>query len=131
MPLWRLIIHDWSKFLPSEWGAYVRRFGAGRAGKFNNTADPMDFHMAWTHHWHYQPHHWEHWLRLDRSGCVQAMEMPEQFVREMVADWMGAGRAYVGHWDIREWYAKHKRLIIITPDTRAQVERLIATTVLP
>lgn len=25
-PVWRLLVHDWSKFLPSEWGAYADHF---------------------------------------------------------------------------------------------------------
>jgi hypothetical protein len=31
--------------------------------------------------------------------------MPETYVREMVADWMGASRAYTGSWDMTEWLA--------------------------
>lgn len=25
-PLWRLLVHDWTKFLPREWGPYVMKF---------------------------------------------------------------------------------------------------------
>lgn len=33
-PLWRLLIHDWSKFLPSEWAPYVQMFyGPFQVGK--------------------------------------------------------------------------------------------------
>lgn len=28
-PLWRLVIHDWSKLTPREWGAYVASFYGG------------------------------------------------------------------------------------------------------
>jgi len=62
VPLWRLLIHDWTKFTPAEWGPYVRRFYAGRGSQWEKDADPAEFHMAWRHHWTRNPHHWEYWL---------------------------------------------------------------------
>lgn len=120
-PLWRLIIHDWSKFTPAEWKPYVNRFFAGNAGKEDKELDPDEFHRAWTHHWHKNPHHWEYWVRADGV----AMPMPLHFVREMVADWMGAGRAITGKWEYQDWYnaTKHKQNIHI--DTRVLVEFLL------
>lgn len=126
MPVWRLIIHDWSKFTPREWGAYARRFGSGRGGSFDKAADPDEFHRAWTHHWHVNPHHWEHWLSLRGDGSLTPMEMPETYVREMVADWMGAGRAYTGRWDISQWYSKNRDRILLAPDARLMVDRLVS-----
>ena len=29
--------------------------------------------------------------------------MPETYIREMIADWMGASKAYTGSWDMGEW----------------------------
>lgn len=121
-PIWRLIIHDWTKFGRSEWGPYVRRFEGGRAGGMNHDFEPSEWHRAFLHHCNYNPHHWEHWLT--RKGT--ALEMPDAFVREMVADWMGAGRAYTGAWDIDEWYEKNKDRIILHKKTRAKVEGIMA-----
>jgi hypothetical protein len=33
--------------------------------------------------------------------------MPEIYVREMVADWWGASRAYTGSWDMSDWLTKN------------------------
>jgi hypothetical protein len=52
--------------------------------------------------------------------------MPEPLVREMVADWMGAGRAITGTWDVAGWYAKNRERMVLHPETRARVEALIA-----
>ena len=125
IPLWRLVIHDWSKFTPAEWGPYARRFGGGRSGVLDKSADAEEFHRAWTHHWHLNPHHWEHWLAFQDDGSTRPMRMPEHFAREMAADWMGAGRAITGRWEVREWYAKNAHRIVLHDETRATVERLL------
>lgn len=123
--LGRLLIHDLSKFGRAEWSPYVRRFIIGRAGVTDKDGDPDDFHRAWAHHWHRNPHHWEHWLRLDDGG-TKPMAMPDKFVREMVADWMGAGRAYTGQWDASEWYAKNRGRIVLHDDARTLAEALLS-----
>lgn len=132
VPLWRLLVHDLSKFSRAEWGPYVRRFEGGRGGAMNHEADPDEWKVAWNHHWHRNPHHWEHWLRFtyfegpDTKVFPAALRMPETYVREMVADWMGAGRAYTGTWDAREWYEKNRERILLHDDSRAVAERLLA-----
>lgn len=124
-PLWRLIVHDWSKLTRAEWSPYVRRFFAGRSGALDKSADPDEFHRAWTHHWHVNAHHWEHWLVFDDSNALRPLPMPEKFAREMVADWMGAGRAITGRWEVAEWYGKNRDRILLHDDTRALVVALV------
>jgi hypothetical protein len=53
------------------------------------------------------------------------LPMPEHYAREMVADWLGAGRAITGKWEAKEWYQKNKNAIILHPTTRAFVENLL------
>jgi hypothetical protein len=139
-PLWRLLIHDWSKFMPSEWlpyteffygdhhdfcykcGEHVRRHDFLPC-KYYRTKDAFD--RAWLHHLHLNPHHWQHWvLRMD-SGDTLVLNMPEKLIREMVADWMGAGRAITGRWEAYDWYQKNKDKMQMTEDTRSMVECLL------
>ena len=96
VPFWRLIIHDLSKYSPVEFFAYARRF-YGAADRLE------EFDRAWIHHQNHNPHHWQYWI--DRSGDEYSpAEMPLVFVREMIADWLAAGRAYEGEWpDVNEW----------------------------
>lgn len=122
-PLWRLIIHDWSKLTPAEWGPYVRTFydkPRARVGEFD---------AAWLHHQHANPHHWQHWLLQEDDGGLKTLRMPEPLVREMVADWMGAGRAITGKWEVESWYRANQSKIRLHPDTRHMVERLLASSV--
>ncbi len=141
-PLWRLLIHDWSKFSPTEWGAYARYFYApkpvaayGDARNHGGLA-PSEceriiaqrraaFDRAWLHHQHANPHHWQHWVLREDDGATKALRMPEHFAREMVADWMGAGRAITGRWEAREWYEKNGTVMILNMHTRTLVERLL------
>lgn len=118
-PIWRLVIHDWSKLTPAEWFPYVQTFyGAPR---------PHAFDHAWLHHQHRNPHHWQHWLLREDGGATKTLRMPEKFVREMVADWMGAGRAITGRWDVAGWYyGGAGARMVLHPEVREQVERLIA-----
>jgi hypothetical protein len=135
-PLWRLIIHDWSKFLPCEWSAYAEYFYGEKPRLQKQEADDYRywtlvqpyidaFNAAWLHHQHHNPHHWQYWvLRMD-SGEVLVLNMPEKFIREMVADWMGAGRAITGKWEAKEWYLKNREKMQLTAHTRDRVEVLL------
>jgi len=195
-PLWRLIVHDWSKFTPSEWFAYARFFygkpraenpvySAGVADRYAMDRERRQhaFDVAWLHHQKRNKHHWQYWVLMEDSpeggryalgtpnnvdysirdctvlgelgrmgevwirgtydevgqaqymtanGVVRdanryrALPMPERYVREMVADWMGAGRAITGKWDAPAWYEQNKYKMVLHPDARGLVEALLA-----
>jgi hypothetical protein len=121
-PIWRLIIHDYTKFSRAEWTPYVNRFFGGRTGIEDKELDPQAFKQAWNHHWSHNPHHWEYWL-VPPSG---AHMMPDHFMREMVADWMGAGRAITGNWDeLPSWYNSTKEKRVLHSRTLIEVENLL------
>jgi uncharacterized protein DUF5662 len=134
VPLWRLIIHDWSKFLPCEWIPYANFF----YGPKPDAKEPDDwkywapiddlrarFDRAWLHHQHFNPHHWQHWVLRNDDGSTVYLHIPENFVREMVADWCGAGRAITGKWEVRKWYTKNQERILLHPRARDIVEALV------
>lgn len=58
------------------------------------------------------------WLNQE----YKALEMPDRYRREMVADWRGTGRAISGKDDTASWYAKNRDKIILHPRTREWVE---------
>lgn len=124
-PLWRLLIHDWTKLTRSEWNPYVRSFYGGWAWAERPAQVTAAFDMAWLHHQHANPHHWQHWVLREDSGATKVLEMPEHFVREMVADWLGAGRAINGYWDATNWYLSNLDKIMLAVRTRALVESLL------
>lgn len=127
VPLWRAIIHDWQKFTPTEWTPYVQSF-YGPWDYDNRPAWLVDaFDRAWLHHQHYGPHHWQFWLLREDSGATKALEMPETYVREMLADWVGAGQAITGENNLHKWYIANKEKIVLHPRTRAQLTALMFT----
>lgn len=123
--LWRSAIHDWHKFLPSEWGPYVRTFYNPDGSK--RYQESPEFAIAWNLHQKRGKHHWQHWLLTWDRGNTDPLPMAEKFWREMVADWWGAGRAITGKWDALNWYAKNEALKL-HPRTRMQVAELLRET---
>jgi hypothetical protein len=130
-PVWRLLIHDWTKFLPSEWLAYVASFynsdGTKRDWKSRTDTDKVEFDRAWNHHQKANKHHWQYWVLTTDSDepRTKALPMPEKYIREMVADWMGAGLAITGRMEVIEWYGKNATKMLLHPRSRARVEELL------
>ena len=124
--VWRGIAHDASKVLPSEWGPYLRTFYREDGTKQNEPQpNQPDFDLAWLLHQRRNPHHWQAWLLRKDDGSQKPLEMPEVFVREMVADWVGAGMAIKGRTDPRPWYEENKHHIHLHPKTRELAEKLM------
>jgi hypothetical protein len=137
-PLWRAVIHDWSKFLPSEWIPYAQYFYWSKEQKNEETLQAFQlfgcceaapygyfveerFNIAWNYHQKRNKHHWQYWLLKGDSGETLVMPMPKKYVLEMVADWMGAGRAINGTWEAKEWYLANKEKIELRLENKAQV----------
>ena len=119
--LWRALIHDWHKFLPCEWFPYASTFyhHDGTNAKYETN---QAFEMAWNHHEKLGKHHWQYWLLTFDNGTTKALDMPTPYLREMLADWWGAGRAITGNWDANTWYEKNKDKMNLSPVTRGLVE---------
>lgn len=144
VPLWQAIVHDFSKFRPSEWFPYVNHFHgpqgdqnrAASAGKYHQPGNDEAFDRAWLRHIHRNQHHWQHYVIIEApvpdtilsNGAAMAMvkilKITDRFTREMVADWHGAGRAQ-GFPDTRCWYERNKEKMALHPQTRARVEELL------
>lgn len=114
VPIWRLLIHDWSKFLPSEFIPYSHNFfGKKRLDPVFDQVKlaeiKINFDRAWLYHQNRNSHHWQYWILVydsDPQNMV-AVNMPETYIREMVADWMGASKAYTKSWDMTDWLTKN------------------------
>lgn len=123
MSIWRALVHDMSKFLPDEWFPYSCTFYKSDGSKQYVETD--DFNMAWLKHQHRNKHHWQYWVLTFDDGGSSPVEMPLKYIREMVADWIGAGLAITGRCEVEEWYGKNKDKMALTPRTRRCVETLI------
>ena len=120
---WRGIVHDWSKFLPDEWFPYANYFYGQNSKTRKQTPQEQEaFDRAWLKHQHRSPHHWQHWVLREDSGEMKLLEMPIRDIKEMMADWEGAGRAITGmkNWSI--WYRMVAHKMLLHESTRKWVE---------
>jgi hypothetical protein len=115
-----LLLHDWDKFLPGMWRAYASTFYAPDGTKQYKPG--AAFERGWNAHEKRNKHHWQYWLLTWDSGKTTALDMPLRHRREMLADWIGAGRA-LGKPFTWEWYAANKDKLHLHPDTRAWIEQ--------
>jgi hypothetical protein len=126
VPFWQAAVHDLSKFTPMELPAYGRQF-------FGDQGDQRDFARAWLHHQNVNPHHWEYWVSRSEHGRGRseaddqgAFEMPEQYVRELVADWIGASLAYTGSPEITDWLKKNLPGMILNRKTVLTIRQVLS-----
>ena len=123
VPQQQLLDHDQSKWESAEFAAYAHHF--------YGDDDPQDFARAMLHHFHHNPHHWEHWIfpngftpKGSENGVI---EMPRPYALEMVADWLGASMAFTGSWDMTEWLTKHLPLIVVHSRTAAYLADVLVS----
>ncbi len=137
----RGLIHDWHKFLPSEWFPYMEHFygkGTGIKTGRNKTGyyKPYDtgdkaFDFAWLLHQKRADHHWQWWVLPKDDGGVKVLPMSEKARLEMVCDWLGASKAQ-GHGGIegvRAWYAENGGKMQLHDETRLWVEDFLGMAV--
>jgi hypothetical protein len=118
VPIWALILHDWDKFTPSMWMAYSHTFYAPN-GDNQYKPDP-NFNKAWNNHQKLNKHHWQYWVLHNDSGNSILLEIPTRHLRELLADWRGAGRA-LGFPDTARWYLKNRDNIQMNDKSKAWV----------
>ena len=129
---WLGVVHDLSKFSKAEWRPYVLSFYSGWRKDERPQWVVRFFERALEHHLGHNKHHWEHWLsKVDgRRIPAFAVEMPDRYRKEMLADWIGVSTAkkksnphYEGISLAAGWYRKNKDMIYLHPETRAWIEK--------
>lgn len=91
---WRGIWHDMSKFSPTEFWESVKYY-QGTASPIDAAKKDKGWSKAWMHHKGRNTHHYEYWQdNFDKGG--EALIMPFKDTLELICDYLGAGRAYMG-----------------------------------
>jgi len=129
---WHAITHDLSKFLPSEFFPYAKKFfGGDYAYKYFEVED--NFSKAWKLHYSRNKHHWNYWIEYRQNGdamyCPEiaqfALPMPEKYVLQMIADWKGMSRKF-GDTAV-EFYAKNLSKMILHSETKKIINKKLKT----
>lgn len=115
--------HDQSKSELDEYEAYDAYFYGG-----NRSYSVMRaYERAWLIHLHRNPHHWQHWILINddpKEGEI-ILEMPYNYVIEMICDWWAFSWAKGNLTEIFSWYNEHKDYMKLHPKTRKNVDDIL------
>ena len=118
---WRGIKHDMSKFSPTEFWESIRYY-QGNSSPIDACKKDKGVSNAWMHHKGRNTHHYEYWQdNFDNGG--RPVIMPYKDTLEMLCDYLGAGRAYMGHdfsyeKEYEWWRAKCAKPLAMHPQTK-------------
>lgn len=113
--------HDNSKYGELEWKAYSDYFYTERT---QEVIEAFDY--AWLHHQNRNPHHWQYWLLHEDMGNIRALDMPDNYILEMIADWWSFSIKKDDYLEILTWYKKHSSKMILSDKTREKVEDILS-----
>lgn len=115
--------HDHSKFGEEEYDAYDKYFYGTKTEEVKK-----NFNLAWLHHIHHNPHHWQHWVLIndDPGEGMTILDMPYNYIIEMICDWWAFSWAKGNLHEIFKWYDAHKEYMKLSPATRTTVEDILA-----
>ena len=114
-------VHDMSKYRTNEFFAYNDYFYGN-----NRTQEvEKDFNYAWLYHIHSNPHHWQYWLLPEDDGDLKALDMPIQYIIEMICDWWSFSWSKNDLFEIFRWYEKNKDNQNLSDKTRKVVEDIL------
>lgn len=92
----RGLLHDLSKYSPTEFFAGVRHFIGTRSPNEGERA-LKGYSDAWMHHKGRNRHHFEYWTDYNpQTKQVGPVKMPLVFVKEMFCDRLAASKVYQG-----------------------------------
>ena len=116
--------HDASKTEQEEYQAYDAYFYGN-----NRSYEVMQwFNFAWLMHIHKNPHHWQHWILITddpEDGGEIILEMPYNYIIEMICDWWSFSWKTGNLYEIFKWYDEHKDWIKLHKNTRRAVEDIL------
>lgn len=117
----QIAVHDESKFSNEEYDAYDKYFyGRVRSYEVRN-----EFDKAWLHHIHNNPHHWQHWVLMRDDGDIEALDMPMNYIIEMICDWWSFSWNDGDLFEIFTWYGANKDIIKLSVSTKIIVENIL------
>lgn len=117
----QIAVHDQSKFSKEEYDAYDAYFYGN-----NRSYQVVDnFNKAWLHHIHSNPHHWQHWVLLQDEGSAIYIDMPMNYIIEMICDWWSFSWNEGNLFEIFSWYEDNKNNMELSEPTRVTVETIL------
>lgn len=115
--------HDKSKNETDEYEAYDTYF----YGNNRSYEVVQNYRKAWLLHIHRNPHHWQHWVLIndDPDEGEIVLEMPYDYIIEMICDWWSFSWQKESLSEIFNWYDEHSKYMKLAPRTRSTVENIL------
>ena len=119
---WRGLVHDLSKYSPTEFWEGVKYFN-GKHSPITDAKKDKGYSQAWLHHKGRNKHHTDYWV--DLSAPDKTPIIPYQYVTEMLCDKLAAGMVYKGkdwtkEYELDYWLNERDKTLV-----NDQVEALI------
>ena len=126
------LMHDLSKYSPSEFIPGVKYYQDGHRSPNNAQREDEGVSKAWLHHKGRNKHHFEYWIDYDVDGSrtvLAGMKMPVKYVVEMFCDRIAASRIYnkekYKDSGTLDFYIKGLGHYIMHPETDALLHKLL------
>lgn len=116
VPIHLLILHDLDKFQWNKIKTYSNYW-------YGDKKLYREYLYSFNDHVHSSKHHWEHWILID--SVTVTLEMPEVYIREMLADFYSASMFKTGKDNSKDWYMKNKHKIRLHRNSRYKLEELL------
>lgn len=115
--------HDKSKDEPDEYEHYDAYF----YGNNRSYQVVQDYQKAWLLHIHRNPHHWQHWILIndDPKESEIVLEMPYDYILEMICDWWAFSWQSGDLYEIFKWYEEHSKYMKLAQTTKITVEYIL------
>lgn len=126
---WQGIIHDLSKYSPTEFLTGAKYYQGTRSP---NAAEREDkgYSVAWMHHKGRNRHHYEYWTDMDLTKRMYvSFPMPRKYLVEMVMDRRAACMTYQGDAyrddSALKYFEMSKEQDLIHPQTRQELRYIL------
>lgn len=121
------LMHDLSKYSPSEFVESVRYFQGNRS-PYMYEKEHFGYANGWMHHKGRNRHHWEYWYDM-KDGIWQPLKMPFNYFVEMVCDRVAACKIYQKEKYTKEsayqYYLSRNDAKYMHQDTNKQLEDVL------
>lgn len=119
---WRGLVHDLSKYSPTEFWEGVKYFNGGHS-PITDCKRNEGYSKAWLHHKGRNKHHTDYWVDLNAPDKTPII--PYEYVAEMICDKLAAGLIYQGkNWtqdyELKYWINERDKTLV-----NDQVEKVI------
>lgn len=115
-----ILLHDDTKTVPSEYKAFDEYY----CGK--HTKNTMqNYRMAYLEHVHRNQHHWQYWILINDDGTKVNMDMPYEYIIEMICNWWARSWEEGDPYLIFTWYEENKSKIKLSKRTKDTVEEIL------